>query len=266
MNAGPTPFSARPYSATPPLKSPPARSQTASFTPTSVRFTIDSMMWSGSMTRWSVSTPLVKKSRSAAASKMPVLPAAEKAKTYSAPASFCARASSLLVAGSLKPVAQPRSSVTPGLTFLAPSSKPTYQRRMNGASTAPTAPIRADSGKPSWSPVARRPKVAPSRYVPSCSLKTMPRTLGLSTVESTMRPVLVGVLAGQPGHGVDRVERVGDDQVVALVDRGLEVVLHGRDVGGFDDLGLDAALRSTLVRPSAMSSRNGFWPIGPVLT
>ena len=93
---------------------PAARSHDRLVTPTSVRFTIDSMMCAGSSGRWSVSTPLVKKSRSVAASKMPVLPAAENANTYSAPLSFWASASSLLVAGSLKPVAQPSRAWRPG--------------------------------------------------------------------------------------------------------------------------------------------------------
>ena len=92
----------------PPVERALARGRlTASYTPTSVRFTTDSTMCSGSIDRWSVSTPEVKKPCSAAASKMPKLPAAANAKMYLAPCVVPGPARApCCVAGSFQPFAQ----------------------------------------------------------------------------------------------------------------------------------------------------------------
>ena len=53
-----------------------------------------------------------------------------------------------------------------------------------------------------------------------------------------------GFAVGERRDRVRRLERVGDDQVVAVIDGGLQVVGHGGDVRRLDDLGLDAAFRA----------------------
>ena len=137
------------------MKLPFATSQTACWTAWSERLTIDMMMCSGSFGRSSTSTPLVKKSRSAAASNTPELPAAATAAMYFAPFVFCDSASSFEVAGSLKELPQPTSTRVPGLVSFTPCAYPLYQRRTSALSIAPTKPTAFDAGHSlPWSPLA----------------------------------------------------------------------------------------------------------------
>ena len=88
--------------------------------------------------------------------------------------------------------------------------------------------------------------MAPSRYAPSCSRNTRPRTFGLSMAVSTSAHFWSGNSAAELGDGVDRVERVGHDEVVAVLDGGPEVVLEGADVRRLVDVRLDAELGAAL--------------------
>src|SRR4051812_50204373 len=129
---------------------------------------------------------------------MPVLPAAAKLKMYFAPLLNCASASSLDVAGSLNELPKPSSSFTFGLTDLTPSWKPTSQRRMNGWSIAPTAPMASDFGNGGEVAGAGGPKKGPGRGVAPGSWEKGARAIGGFAVPGGARgPLLSGW--GLPG-------------------------------------------------------------------
>ena len=199
-------------------------------------------MCAGSMERWSVSTPEVKKPCSLAASKMPELPAAANAKMYCAPCAAWPRASSLA----------PRRVVeagAPGLEDL--------RVRVDGLDARLEADVPAadegqvhgahgadDVGLREALVLARREEPEDGAQQVGALVLPEHEAAHVGAVDGRVheRPLLVGELRRELGDGVHGVEGVGHDEVVAVLDGGAQVVLELADVGRLDDVGLDAEL------------------------